>query len=101
MDIGIYSLQATRYLTGEEPIEVSAMIYSAPGAPRFKDVEETVSFQLRFPSGVLANCSSSYGYEDVKRFQAFGSKGSLILDPATDYYEHNLELRLADGTLKV
>jgi len=101
MDIGIYSLQAARYLTGEEPVEVSAMIHSAPGDPRFKEVEETVSFQLRFPSGVLANCSSSYGFEGVKRFQAFGSKGSLILDPATDYYEHNLELKLEDGTKTV
>jgi len=101
MDIGIYSLQAARYLTGEEPVEVTASIYSDPNEPRFKEVEETVSFTLRFPSGVIANCSSSYGYEGVKRFQAFGSKGSLILDPATDYYEHNLELKLEDGTQKV
>ena len=100
MDIGIYSLNAMRYLTGEEPVEINAMIHSDPNDPRFKEVEETVAFQLRFPSGVLANCSSSYGYEGVKRFQAFGSKGSLILDPATDYYEHNLELKLEDGTKK-
>jgi len=101
MDIGIYSLNAMRYLTGEEPVEINAMIHSDPNDPRFKEVEETVAFQLRFPSGVLANCSSSYGYEGVKRFQAFGSKGSLILDPATDYYEHNLELKLEDGTQDV
>ena len=100
MDIGIYSLNAMRYLTGEEPVEINAMIHSDPQDPRFKEVEETVAFQLRFPSGVLANCSSSYGYDGVKRFQAFGSKGSLILDPATDYYEHNLELKLEDGTKK-
>jgi len=101
MDIGIYSLNAMRYLTGEEPVEINAMIHSDPQDPRFKEVEETVAFQLRFPSGILANCSSSYGYEGVKRFQAFGSKGSLILDPATDYYEHNLELKLEDGTQDV
>jgi predicted dehydrogenase len=101
MDIGIYSLQAARYLTGEGPIEIVAMMHSDPNDSRFKEVEETVSFSLRFPSGVLANCSSSYGYEGVKRFQAFGSIGSLILDPATDYYEHNLELKLEDGTQKL
>ncbi len=59
MDIGIYALNASRYLTGEEPKEVNAMIYSTPGDPRFKEVEEHVTFQLRFPSGILANCSSS------------------------------------------
>src|SRR5438309_552870 len=31
MDIGIYSLQAARYLSGEEPTEINAMMYSTPG----------------------------------------------------------------------
>ena len=57
MDIGIYSLQAARYVTGEEPIEIAAMSYTTPGDERFKEVEETINFQLRFPSGVLANCT--------------------------------------------
>lgn len=97
MDIGIYSLQAARYLTGEEPIEVSALIHSTPNDPRFKEVEETVHFTLRFPSGVLANCTSSYGYHDTKRFQVFGAEKTLTLDPATDYYEHKLILEGEDG----
>lgn len=92
MDIGIYSLQAARYITGEEPVEISAMMYSTPGDPRFKEVEENVNFVLRFPSGVLANCTSSYGYCDVKRYRVFGDKGWLELDPATDYYKHRLEV---------
>src|SRR5438094_2637137 len=62
MDIGIYSLQAARYVTGEEPIEINAMMYTTPGDVRFKEVEETINFHLRFPSGVLANCTSRYGY---------------------------------------
>ncbi len=89
-DIGIYSLQAARYMTGEEPAEISAMMYSTPNDPRFKEVEENVNFVLRFPSGVLANCTSSYGYADVKRYQVFGSDGTLELNPATDYYQHRL-----------
>jgi len=56
MDIGIYALNASRYLTGEEPTEVNAMIYTTPGDVRFKEVEEHIVFQLRFPSGILANC---------------------------------------------
>src|SRR5712692_9011664 len=38
MDIGIYSLNASRYLTGEEPTEVNAMMYTTPGDVRFKEV---------------------------------------------------------------
>lgn len=98
VDIGIYSLQAARYITGEEPIEISAMTYSTPGDLRFREVEENVNFVLRFPSGVLANCTSSYGYSDVKRYQVFGDKAHLELDPATDYSKHRLLVGRKDTT---
>ena len=74
MDIGIYSLNAARYVTGEEPIEVNAIQYTTPNDPRFTEVEETINFQLRFPSGVLANCSSSYG-APFNRIRAVGTDG--------------------------
>jgi predicted dehydrogenase len=85
MDIGIYALNASRYLTGEEPTEVNAMISSTPGDPRFKEVEEHVVFELRFPSGALANCTSSYGYFQQSVFRVMGTKGRLVLDPASWY----------------
>ncbi|MBC8143375.1 MAG: Gfo/Idh/MocA family oxidoreductase [Armatimonadetes bacterium] len=91
-DIGIYSLNAMRYLTGEEPTEIQASISSPPGDPRFKEVEATVHFTLRFPSGVLANCQSSYDTADVKRGQVFGTDAILTLDPLSDYYRHNLSV---------
>ncbi len=96
-DIGIYSLQAARYITGEEPVAISAMMYSTPGDPRFREVEENVNFVLRFPSGVLANCTSSYGYSNTKRIQVFGSDAVLELDPATDYYKHRLVIKDKNG----
>jgi len=58
-NVGIYCLNTSRFLTGEEPIEISAMTYSTPGDPRFREVEESVNFLMRFPSGILVNCSSS------------------------------------------
>jgi len=85
MDIGIYALNASRYLTGEEPTELHAMIYSTPGDPRFQEVEEHVTFQLRFPSGTLANCSSSYGYFHQSHFRVMGTEARLVMDPATWY----------------
>jgi predicted dehydrogenase len=85
MDIGIYALNASRYLTGEEPKEVNAMIYSTLGDPRFEEVEEHVTFQLRFPSGILANCSSSYGYFHQSHYRVMGTEARLGVDPATWY----------------
>src|ERR1700684_1293909 len=85
MDIGIYALNAARYLSGEEPTELTAMTYTTPGDVRFKEVEETINFQLRFPSGILANCSSSYGYDSQNRYRVVGTDGWVELEPATVY----------------
>ena len=81
MDIGIYALNATRYLTGEEPSEINAMSYSNPSDPRFKEVEEHINFQLRFPSGILANCTSSYGYFQQSHCRVMGTHARLEMDP--------------------
>jgi predicted dehydrogenase len=95
MDIGIYALQAARYLSGEEPTEVNAMMYSTPGDPRFKEVEEAINFQLRFPSGILANCTSSYGYAWQSHYRVVKSEGWLEMDPATAY--SGLRMRVHHG----
>ena len=93
MDIGIYSLQAARYVTGEEPVEVAAMSYTTPGDERFKEVEEATNFQLRFPSGVLANCTSSYGYSGQNRYRVVTTKGWFELEPATSYTGLRMRVR--------
>jgi predicted dehydrogenase len=95
MDIGIYALQAARYISGEEPTEINAMMYTTPGDPRFKEVEETINFQLRFPSGVLANCTSSYGCAYRSHFRALAVKGYFELDPAMSY--SGLRMRVNRG----
>jgi predicted dehydrogenase len=84
MDIGIYALNAARYLSGEEPTEVNAFMHSTPDDPRFVEVEENINFQLRFPSGVLANCTSSYGV-NLGRFRVFKPRGSFEIEPASSY----------------
>lgn len=97
MDIGIYSLQAARYLSGEEPSAVSSVMYNTPGDARFREVEETINFQLRFPSGVLANCTSSYGYSGQNRYRLVGTEGWLELEPATSY--RGLRMRVHRGNI--
>ena len=98
MDIGIYSLQAARYVTGEEPTEIAAMTYTTPGDVRFKEVEETINFQLRFPSGALANCTSSYGYSGQNRYRVVATKGWFELEPATGYSGLRMRVRRGNAT---
>jgi predicted dehydrogenase len=98
MDIGIYALQSARYLSGEEPIEVNAVMYTTPNDPRFKEVEETINFQLRFPSGVLANCTSSYGSASQSHYRVVGTEGWLEMDPATLYSGLRMRVHRGDAT---
>lgn len=91
MDIGIYALNGARYLTGEEPIEITAAIHNPEGDERFREVEDVVAWSMRFPSGITANCATGYSY-NANRFSVHGSEASLTLEPATDYYRHNLRI---------
>jgi predicted dehydrogenase len=95
MDIGIYSLNAARFVTGEEPTEINAMSFTTPDDVRFREVEETINFQLRFPSGILANCTSSYGYSSQARLRAVATKGWYELEP--DQYYTGLRMRVRRG----
>ena len=86
MDIGVYALNASRYISREEPVEVTAVTHRTEGDPRFKDpaVEEHCNFQLRFPSGVLASCTSSYSV-GTNRFRALCTNGWAEVDPGLSY----------------
>ena len=96
MDIGIYSLSAARYLTGEEPVEVSAVESTDRSDPRFRDVEDRVSFVLRFPSGIQANCISSYSSAH-NGYRVTGTQGWIGLEPATSYAGQAMTIN-KDGT---
>lgn len=89
MDIGIYALNAVRYLSGQEPNEVSAVSYSTPTDPRFKEVEETIAFELRFDTGIVASCLSSYGFS-CNRFRLYGTDGQLESEPFLSYQGNRL-----------
>jgi predicted dehydrogenase len=85
VDVGIYCLNSTRAVLNEEPSEISATIWNPPGDPRFTEVEDTVSFTLRFPSGAIANCSTSYSIYGAQGLRLYGPQGSLILENAFGY----------------
>src|SRR6185436_19787379 len=94
MDVGIYCLQTTRMLTGEDPVWINAAEVKTD-AVKFKDVDETVMWQTRFPSGVVSNCVSTYSANGLAGFRAAASRGWLGLEPA--YFYGGNRGRRSDG----
>ena len=94
-DVGIYSINAARYVTGEEPVEVTALAHQPTDDPRFREVPESVVFTMRFPSGVLATCDCSFGVGESRRYRVHCAKGFIEMDPAFSY--RGLRLRTKSG----
>jgi predicted dehydrogenase len=84
-DVGIYSLNACRYLTGEEPEHIAAFASTIDHDPRFAEVEENVSWTTKFPSGIVAACNTTYGANMPGYYRVYGSKGWLQVDNAFVY----------------
>src|SRR6266702_4689506 len=98
-DVGIYSLNACRYLTGEEPEHIAATASVIDQDGRFKEVEENVSWTMRFPSGIVASCNTTYGAQMEGFFRVHGSKGWLEVNQAFVY--EGLRLRAEFGDTKL
>jgi predicted dehydrogenase len=98
-DVGIYSLNACRYLTGEEPQHISAYASVIDRDGRFNEVEENVSWTMRFPSGIVASCNTTYGAPMEGYFRVHGSKGWLEVNQAFVY--EGLRLRAEFGATKL
>jgi predicted dehydrogenase len=85
MDIGIYSINGSRYMLGEEPIWVTAQ-ETKTDPQKFKEgVDETIQFQLGFASGAVASCLSTYSMNNLDKFFLNGEKGFAELQPSTGY----------------
>ena len=97
-DVGLYCLNAARFLSGEEPVEVMGNVWSTPGDARFREVEESCQFVLRFPSGFIASCSTSYASHKSQMFRLNGSDAWAELNPAYAYNGIKLKVsRVVEG----
>lgn len=96
MDVGIYCLNAARYLTGEEPEKFTAVATTIDHDGRFNDVEENLSWTMRFPSGTVASCSTTYGAPMPGYYKVFGSKGWLEVTPF-GYQDQHLRASYTTG----
>jgi predicted dehydrogenase len=83
-DIGIYCVNAARYLFRDEPIEVVALTANN-GEKRFSEIDEMTGAVLRFPGERLAIFTCSFGSTDVSEYDLVGTKGHLRLENAYGY----------------
>ena len=82
-DMGVYPLNAARYVTGEEPIAVTAE-QSTTRPEIYTEVAETMKFVLEFPGGAIANCETSFG-KNMNSLSVNCSKGWYKLEPFSGY----------------
>jgi predicted dehydrogenase len=83
MDVGVYAIQAARYSTGEEPISVTAQEFKTDPV-KFKEVDETIFWQMEFPSGAVSNSATTYA-SSTERLFISAENGWVELRPAYGY----------------
>lgn len=84
MDVGIYCVQAARYTSGLEPVAVTAKEGPKNDPDKFKTVEESISWQMEFPRGLVAECECSYS-ADMDTLHIEAEHGWFELSPAFEY----------------
>ena len=80
-DMGPYPINTVRNLFTSEPIEVSAMgVRTDP--ERFRDFEDQVAVNLKFPGERIATMLMSYSGADLEDYRIVGTLGDLYSSPA-------------------
>jgi predicted dehydrogenase len=84
-DLGVYCINAARYLFRDDPVEVFAIRADRPGDPRFAEVSEGVAVVMKFPFDRLAQFTVSLGAAEQSRYRLVGTRGHVELDQAYEY----------------
>jgi len=84
-DMGVYGINGARYLLGEEPVEVRAWAQTDRSDPRFREVEDLIAWQMRFPSGAIGQGSTSFSYGSCMKYDIFFENARIRSDPAAYY----------------
>jgi predicted dehydrogenase len=85
-DIGVYCINAARYLFRAEPTEVMAISVNS-GTAKLEEIDESTGALLRFDGERVAAFVTSFNAADVASYRIVGSKGQLHVDPAYEYAE--------------
>ncbi len=92
-DTGIYCINAAQYVTGEQPVSVSARAWQPGDDPNFREVPESVTFTLHYASGVLAHCDTSFGIAESRYLRVQCEKGVIDFDMAYAYRGQRLRVK--------
>ena len=85
LDLGIYPLNAIRHIIGEEPNAFTAVTGTRDNSGRFAQVEQSMQWTMKFPSGIIASCGCSYGSSGPGFLRITGDTGFLEFLPAFNY----------------
>jgi glucose-fructose oxidoreductase len=85
-DIGVYCINAARYLFRGEPTQVSAISVNS-GMASLSEIDETTGAVLRFEDDRIATFVTSFNAADVAAYRIVGTRGTLHADPAYEYAE--------------
>ncbi|MDB5693243.1 MAG: oxidoreductase [Alphaproteobacteria bacterium] len=96
-DMGIYGVNASRYLLNEEPVEVRAWAQTNRSDPRFRTTEDLISWQFRFPSGAIGEGSTSFSYAGTMAYRVLCEHGRLVADPGAFYGGNRLTVEGTAG----
>jgi len=99
LDMGVYCVNAARYLFRAEPIEVTAFVATG-NDPRFQQVPEMVAAVMRFPGERLASFVCGFGEAKTSSYQVIGTKGDLCLEPAFAHMGERTMAVTVDGKTK-
>ncbi len=97
-DLGVYSINTTRYVIQEDPVAVSGVTWSET-EPFTSIPDERGAFTLEFPSGVLASCSASQNAHRTSNLRVIGTEGELLLEDAFLGGERVLRVERGDTTV--
>ena len=85
-DIGVYCINAARYLFRAEPTEVMAIGVNS-GTQRLEEIDESTGALLRFEGDRVAAFITSFNAADVGSYRIVGTRGEVRVDPAYEYAE--------------
>src|SRR5690242_16649745 len=85
LDLGIYPLNAIRHIAGEEPTNFNAVTATRERSGRFSEVEQSLEWTMKLPSGIIASCGCSYGQRGPSILTINGDSGYLVMEPAFNY----------------
>lgn len=82
-DMGIYCINAVRYLFKSEPEEVFA--FAASPNKKLSKIHQTVTVMMKFPGDKLANFTCSFASSTISNYRVVGTRGNLFIENAYEY----------------